>query len=134
MNRGRRGFSFVEVVMAILLLSVGLVGVVGAFGKLAASEIHTHEKEQMTRLAVQKLEELLATGQLTGQNVNGDFSDIGDTTHTWTASDTTTSTTDLNMATITVSRSDDPSGATAQVSLPHYVPPTTVTTTSGGTP
>lgn len=61
-NGCNRGFSLVEAVIATVLAVVGLTAVMSAYGAINASRLQTRESERMLRLALEKYEEVVATG------------------------------------------------------------------------
>lgn len=106
MSRGRRryGFSLIEALVAVVLAGIGVAAAVGALGTLAKSQARANEKERMTRLAVEKYEELASMGSLT--NVGGTFEDRGENRYVWEALVDTTGVENVSQLTVTVSLSE----------------------------
>lgn len=124
-SRVRRGFTLIEALAAVVLLGVGLVASLGALSAIRRSEYRAREAEVMLRLASDKYQELVATGQTTNP-ASGDFSDRNDQNYRWSLSIESSGVTDLNAVTVIVqpqSASDD--GPRQQVSGLVYVPPAT---------
>lgn len=68
----------VEIIVSILLISVGLVGAIRGMASITEAEANSKEKETLQRLAYDKYNELIATEQLVNaQSLSGDFSAQG---------------------------------------------------------
>lgn len=128
--RNRRGFTLLEAMAAVVLLGIGIVGAMGAFATVTRTESSARQKERMQQLASAKLAELVATGQAT-TSTNGDYADEQEPDYTWSLEIGTSGITDLNTATITVTRSGTSEKAKLDTLL--YAPPETTTTTAGST-
>lgn len=65
MNKGqaRRGFSYVEAIVAVMLLGVGVAALSHGLASFARTENILRDSEKVNRLARQKLDELVATGE-----------------------------------------------------------------------
>lgn len=112
---------------AVVILGVGIVASIGAFGTLANSEANARQTEKMVHLAQGKLAELIATGQTT-QASNGDFSDQNEPTYTWDLQVNTSDVTDLSTLTISVNQTNT-SKSPVKIDTLIYVPPATTTAT-----
>lgn len=131
MNRGSsRGFSLVEALVSIVLLGVGVVSVMGGLAQLARADYGSREREDMSRLAYDKFQELIATYDFQQAPLDGDFSDSGRPELKWRAELTTTNVTDLGRFTVTVSKDTDQSASSVVDGL-IYNPPQQ--STGGGT-
>ncbi len=136
-NRKRlriRGFSLVEAIASIGILSIGIVAVMGGLGAMARAESRIRQVEKMTSLAQHKYDELVATSASLTGNQSGDFSDQNLQNFNWSATIDQTGVTNLVALTVTVTSSSDSSASspTGHVSGLLYQPPTTSTTTAGG--
>jgi len=80
----RRGFTLIEVLVTILLVSVALVGAMHGLRALAAADIRARRADLLQALAQQKLEELRATEDPRTLDDRGDFSEQGHPEITWT--------------------------------------------------
>ncbi|MFZ4508339.1 MAG: prepilin-type N-terminal cleavage/methylation domain-containing protein [Fimbriimonas sp.] len=130
MSRGsRRGFTLIEVVVSLLLLGVGIVGVLGGLSAITQSESRLEDRETMDRLAIDKLEELLATGDVDSATLSGDFSDRAENRFTWSATVQPTGIQDLEYVQVTIARRSNDQ-VTRSVEKVFYRPPET---TAGAT-
>lgn len=59
-ERSDRGFTLIEVLMAMIVLTVGVAGVLSGLTTLTIASVHSNEQARATALAVQKMEELKA--------------------------------------------------------------------------
>lgn len=100
----KRGFTMVEAIVSIALAGFGVAAVVGALGSINLAEANALEREHMQRLAVDKYDELIATGDYQTET-SGNFSDRGDDNYDWSADLVTTGVEGLDELTVTVSRS-----------------------------
>lgn len=116
-----------EALASVVLLSVGIVGTLQGFSRMSKADARLKEKEAMTRLAIDKLDELVATSTNINQPDSGDFQDRNDTRYNWSTAVDTTDTTNVIVVTLTVSRIDDPSASSESISAVVYQPATTGT-------
>lgn len=77
MKRGRRGFTLIEALAAVVILTAGVAGALNGFGELARAQARLHQRQIAEDLAYQKLDELIATGEVAQSGVDGDFSEEG---------------------------------------------------------
>jgi hypothetical protein len=132
MNGVRRnlGFTLIEALVSVVLLSVGIVASLTAIGHMIKGEALMQEGERMRRLADEKLSELVATGEYL-YLTEGDFADRSETRYTWTAELQPTGTENLQAFTVRVvhaNRRDDTGYEAAEL---VFVPPVD---TEGGAP
>lgn len=82
MKGASRGFTLIEVLVAVALLGLGVSVALGAISAIARGEASVLNRERMQRLAVEKYDELVATGDyaIVGE---GDFTDRGEAGYTW---------------------------------------------------
>jgi prepilin-type N-terminal cleavage/methylation domain-containing protein len=59
-ERSDRGFTMIEVLIALIVLTIGVAGVLSGLTTITLSSVHTNEQARATALAVQKMEELKA--------------------------------------------------------------------------
>lgn len=122
----RRGFTLIEALAAVLILSVGIAGVYGGLASLTRGEARLREQDLVQRLADQKYQELLATSQDLAIPTNGDFSDENYPDITWELESETTGITDLQAITVTVEiRDGDSRSPVGEASGLIYIPPVT---------
>lgn len=105
MSVARRGFTVVEALAATVLTGLGVAAAVQGLASLTHAQAIVVERERMNRLAVMKLDELIATGQLT--NVGGTFEEMGETRYYWESSVATTGVENLTQLIITVRLADN---------------------------
>ncbi|MCH7903502.1 MAG: prepilin-type N-terminal cleavage/methylation domain-containing protein [Armatimonadetes bacterium] len=90
----KRGLTLVEVLVAIVLVGVGLASLVAGLGSLTRSYSSAQEREIMHRLAHEKYEDLLATGDWITVS-DGDFEDVRYAKYEWEVETSTTEVEDL---------------------------------------
>jgi len=125
-----RGFSVVEVVIATVLIVVGVTALMRAMGGLDKATAALMEKDKVTRLANQKLDEIIATEEYKTAT-QGTF-DVPDDKYTWTLENVATGVESLVGLRITVADSTRPNGRTGVAETLKYEPPTT--TDAGAAP
>ncbi len=116
--------------VGIVLLSVGIVAVIRGIGLIQLGEARARERSNMTALASQKLDEVIATADPTQYQQNGDFQDIGESKYSWKTEVNTTSVDNLTAITVTIERTDG-LAQPVELSTAVYQPP--ATTGAGGT-
>lgn len=92
-----------EALISIALAGVGIAAVVGAMGSVNLAEANALEKERMQQLAIDKYDELVATGDY-NTTTSGDFTDRNEPNFDWSAEVEATGVEGLDELTITVSR------------------------------
>ncbi len=111
-SRRKRGFSLLEVMVATVVLAVGVSMALGAIGSMTSTETRARDVERMNRLAVEKLHEILAVGNVTSQQTEGTFEDYGEPDMRWTMEVVPSGTNDVNAVRLTVeknsSKNNDP--------------------------
>jgi type II secretory pathway pseudopilin PulG len=123
----------IEALVSVALVGVAITSIMGAFGKFAHTQTVANQTEQMQRLAVEKYDELIGTGSLQTQSLNGDFSDWGNDLYVWDATVDTTGTENLSALTVTVQPRDNPSEQNrAAVNGLVYIQPQTTAPVDGG--
>lgn len=75
MRHRQAGFTLVELVVAFLILTIGIVAILELVGQSALNARYAQDKTTATMLAQQKLEELLAQQNLEVGEMEGDFGD-----------------------------------------------------------
>jgi Tfp pilus assembly protein PilV len=109
MNREckRAGFTLVEALVAVVLVAVGIVASLGAMGALSAAQSRSFERERIERLAVQKYDELVATGDYVAAGLSGDFTEWNQPGYVWDATVVPTGFENLEALEVTVRRATD---------------------------
>lgn len=131
MSSGKRGFTVVEALVATVLTGVGIAAAVNGLRSLTLAQAAALERERMNRYAVAKLDELVATGQIT--NVGGTFEEFGDDRYLWESSAATTGVENLTQLSVTVRLSDD-SARSAEISVTTLAFEEPEATVAGGNP
>ncbi len=77
LNSGsNRAFTLIEVLVAVVLIGIAITALVGGLGTLTNSYRRSVERETLVRLAHEKLDELISTGEWTSISegeFNGDL-------------------------------------------------------------
>lgn len=119
----RRGFSLIEALVALVLAGGGIAALVSSMGVMQRSEARILLAEKMQRLAVEKLDEIVATQDTNAQS--GDFQDRGENGFSWTVTDDTTSVENLEKITVQVKKDGDETAVQTVETLIYRPPATT---------
>jgi type II secretory pathway pseudopilin PulG len=126
------GFTLVEALVSLIILTVGISSILGAYGQMDRARGRAIETERMQRLAFDKYDELIGTGDYTLPALSGDFKDRNEDRYTWRAELLQTGTSDLESLTVYVEAVAN-TDKVEQVTGLIYTPPVTGTGSSGGT-
>jgi len=85
MRRARRGFTLVEALAALVLITVGLVATLQCIGAMTRARSRALETADMQRLAFRKYDEIIAENLLPSGSSDGNFEDVGEPRFTWHA-------------------------------------------------
>lgn len=122
----RSGFTLIEMLVTVMLVSVAIVGVLGGIRAISAADLRAREADLLQRLAVLKLNEMGAvTDPQTSEN-KGDFTDQGYTDVSWVVEVVPSGTTNLDELTVTVTHGE------ATQALTGYLFVRPVTGSTGG--
>ena len=125
LNRGSRsGFTLIEVLVAIVLIGIGVTAVVASLGSLTSSFRRSVETENLQRLAHEKFDELIATGEWVSVSQGG-FEGERYSDYTWSVESETTSIAGLEYMKVTVTRTFAGREDTAFADGLTYTPATT---------
>ncbi len=105
----------IEAVISIGLVGISIVASLNAFASMSKTDVQLRDREYLQRLAVQKYDEIIATGGIDTAELNGDFSDRNDTKNEWRAEVTPSGVDNLNILTVTVKASGTEDGPQAVV-------------------
>lgn len=123
MRRGSdRGFTLVEVLVSVVLVGVGVASLTAAIGALKKTQALAIDKQAVHGLAMQKLDELLVTGE-TLSGLEGDFDDQGQPGVVWQSEVVQTGTEGLAVIRVTATHIASPSQSAATVERLLYTPP-----------
>lgn len=125
----RSGFTVVEVMVASLLMVTAVVVVLGGIRAIQRANVHAANMSLLQRLASEKLEDAVASGDVTTYGTQGDFSDRGYSDATWSLDIENSSATNIDEMTVTATRGKD----TQTLSEYVYIQPATTTTGTTGT-
>ena len=126
----KKGFTIVEVVVSVALLAIGIVVSLGSLSAMTKTEVKLRKTEEMNRLAVQKIEEVLAVGNATTAETSGTFDDYGYTGYEWSLEVAPSGTENLDTIRVTVTEASANSSAGVSVSSLLYTPPSTTGATN----
>ncbi len=126
----KKGFTLVEVVVSVALLAIGIVVSLGSLSAMTKTEVKLRKTEEMNRLAVQKIEEVLAVGNATTAETSGTFEDYGYTGYEWSLEVAPSGTENLDTIRVTVTEASANSSAGVSVSSLLYTPPSTTGATN----
>jgi prepilin-type N-terminal cleavage/methylation domain-containing protein len=124
----RRGFTLVEMLVTIVLVSVALVAVFQGIARISATEAKARQADLLQRLAYQKISELGSVTDPRTSDSSGDFTDQGYPDVSWSIDVETTGTTTVQQVTVTATRGNDEQKLTGMI----YLRP--LTSTGGTTP
>lgn len=127
----KRAFTLIEALVSATIVGVGVAAAVGAFGALSHRQALLMQKETMRELAVEKLEELTATGDLT--TPNGDFQDRNEPRFVWDATTYQSGVTNLTTFQVTVRLADATGSDDNQETVTSLVFEPPATTDTGAT-
>ena len=126
----KKGFTLVEVVVSVALLAIGIVVALGSLSAMTKTEVKLRKTEEMNRLAVQKIEEVLAVGNATTAETSGTFDDYGYTGYEWSLEVAPSGTENLDTVRVTVTETLANSSSGVSVSSLLYTPPSTTGATN----
>lgn len=126
-----KGFTLIEVMVATVLIGIGISTLIAGLGTVTSSYRRTVERETLHRLAHEKFEELVATGDWE-LVFEGDFEDARFADYEWESETTTTEVTDLEYLRVTVYTNTDSKDSDAYAEGLVYRPATTFI--DGGAP
>ena len=102
--RRLRGFTLIEALVAVVIVSVAIVSVFGGMRAMAAARTRASEAELLQQLALQKMNELGAVTDLNSADTKGDFSEQGHAEVSWTVDVEPSGVTNVNQVTVTATR------------------------------
>ena len=129
MSNAAKGFTLIEVLVAIVLVAIGVTGTLGALSAMAQSKVRLQQSQLMQKLANDKLAEVIATGDVFNGTASGTFDSPGAENMTWSSEDGSTGVENLDAITVTVKKDDREVSA----STLYYRAPATAGTGSAGT-
>ncbi len=106
MKRGfaKHGFTLIEVLVTVVLVSIAVVGVLGGIRSIQAAGARAQTADLLQRLVAEKVGDLKLLADPSAGASAGDFADRGHPDITWTLSAEATSTTSLDKVTVTATQ------------------------------
>ena len=129
-RRRHNGFTLIEALVAIVLVGTAIVAAVGGLASLTQAFRRSVEREEIQRLATQKLDELIATGEWATVS-DGTFDEEQFEDFTWALATETTGIEGLEYVQLTVTL--ERAGRTDTDVAESLAYRTTATTVPGGT-
>ncbi len=114
---GRAGFTLVEMLVTIVLVSLALVGIFGGMGAASRTEAKARDADLLQRLALQKMNEVGVVLDPRTSETSGDFADQGHPDVEWTIETESTQTLNVEQVTVTARRGDAAQALTGLVYL-----------------
>lgn len=111
----RHAFTLIEAVAAIALVGIGVASAMGGLAALARTDRLLIERETLQRLAIQKYDEVIATGAIDTAELSGDFSDVNLDGFEWNVEVEPSGEENLEIITVTVNRTGDTEGPQATI-------------------
>ena len=129
-KRPRCGFTLIEVLVTIVLVSVAIVGVLGGLRSIGAASARARTADLLQRLAVEKMNDLKLLSDPDTDRKDGDFSDRGYTDVTWSITVEASGATNVDQVTVTATQGRASQALTALV----FVRPSGSVTTETASP
>lgn len=107
-SNSKRAFTLIEVMVSVVLLGIGIVVALGSLSAMTRGEIKIRRVDTLNRLATQKLDEILAVGQLNTAANSGTFEDIGFPDVEWSIETAPADLENLETVTVIVTDSSSP--------------------------
>ena len=111
----KRGFTLIEVLVTVVLVSVAVVGVLGGIRSIQAAGARARGADLMQRLVAEKVGDIRLLSDPSTGGVAGDFSDRGHGEITWTARVETTGAANVDKVTVTATSGRDSQALTTLV-------------------
>ncbi|MBS1724086.1 MAG: prepilin-type N-terminal cleavage/methylation domain-containing protein [Armatimonadetes bacterium] len=126
MSAVSKGFTMVEVLVACVLMSIGVVAVMRSAGQISATQAVLRQRETGQHLANGKLQEIVALGNIEQADTEGDFKDNGYSNFKWTAQVTPSGIENLDLVRVTVTKDGtDQNESSVAESLAYVAPAAT---------
>lgn len=119
----KRGFTLIEAVAAIGLVGIGVASVMGGLAAMAKTDRQLMLREEMQKLAVQKYDEIIATGLIDTAELSGDFTEQNNDDFEWEATVEPSGEENLEILSVTVNQVGDTEGPNATVDGLVFRPP-----------
>jgi type II secretory pathway pseudopilin PulG len=123
MRNDRRGFALIEALVAAFLVAVGITATTMTLGAMSKAQVRLRQTDEMQRLAIQTLDDIIAGGGLTGGSESGNYAYIGETRYAWQAEEVSAGRGNLDTIQVRVTQVDDPQGRAVEVDSLYCRPP-----------
>jgi len=123
----RKGFTLIEVLAAGALVGVTALAVGSVYGAVARSDARIADRDVLSRLAIAKMEELRATGEIDQDGLSGDFADEGRSDVRWSVELEPSTQENLDVVRVTAERTQRAEARYTAVTLVYRAPETVVT-------
>ncbi len=100
----KRGFTLIEVLVTVVLVSIAVVGVLGGIRSIQSADARAGSADLLQRLVAEKTGDLKLLADPGAGASAGDFADRGHPDITWTLSVEATSRASLDEVTVTATR------------------------------
>lgn len=127
-RHGSRGFTLIEMLVAIVLVSIGVVAVFGGIRSMGAAQAKAQTADLLQRLAAQKLSEFESVTDPNSADSSGNFYDQGYPDVTWSMTLQQAEASNLDQITVTTTQGN----ISQSVNGLLFVRPTTATSSTGG--
>ncbi len=124
----KRGFTIYEALAAVAVFSIGGIASLSAIQSMARSESRARKTELLQRLAFDKYDELVSTGQATTAQ-EGTFDDRNLSQYNWKLEVDTTSVDNLDAVTVTVTEGNDSQSSSKGVAEGLFYDTSTISST-----
>lgn len=132
MAKRKKGFTLVELIVTIFIVSVALVGVMGGIRSLGVADVKAHEAELLQRLAAQEMANLRNVVDPNTAEASGDFSEQGYPDITFQVSVQPSGTDNVDEVKVTATHNNDAQSLTEFIFVPPATTSTTTTSTTTG--
>lgn len=132
-RKRQNGFTLIEVLVVIVLVSLSLVAVMNAFRAIGQADTRARDAELLQRLVALKMDEIGSTGDPQTMEDSGDFTDAGYPQIEWHLDVQASGTENIDQVTVTAQQGDSQQSLMGLVFVrPQTTGATTPTGTGGG--
>jgi prepilin-type N-terminal cleavage/methylation domain-containing protein len=128
-NRVCRGFTLVEVLVTLVLVTIGIIGSLNAIQAVEMTEDKAKTVDLLQQLAVEKINDLTTVTDPSTYGSSGDFSDRGYPNATWNLDVEPTSVANLDEVTVSAKLGQESQAVTTEI----FVQTTTTSATTTST-
>lgn len=114
-RRGARGFTLLEVLVAMAIISLGLIGVFGSLNQMLNATVLLRDKTLATWIATDQITEMRIAGEYPDAGVRDDLVDMAGAEWTYSIKVSKIPDLDMRRLDVTVGFADDPDNVIATV-------------------